>query len=57
MVDIVAYLPSTRPHMTATTVRKHSRIILALLAMTEWVSVATRKANCLGSHCVTTSSD
>src|SRR6266581_3951932 len=34
MVDIVALLPWTRPHVTATTVRQLSRIIVAMVAMT-----------------------
>jgi putative transposase len=34
MVDIVALLQCTRPHLTATTVRQLSRIIVALVAMT-----------------------
>src|SRR5262249_26338351 len=33
MVDIVALLPCTRPHVTATTVRQLSRVIVALLTM------------------------
>ena len=34
MVDIVARLQCTRPHVTATTVRQLSRIIVAMVAMT-----------------------
>jgi hypothetical protein len=39
MVDIVALLHCTRPHVTATTVRQLSRIIVALLAMTGRVTM------------------
>ena len=39
MIDIVACLQCTRPHMTATTVRQLSRIIPALLAMTGRVTM------------------
>jgi putative transposase len=39
MVDIVALLHCTRPHVTATTVRQLSRIIVALLTMTGRVTM------------------
>ncbi len=39
MIDIVACLQCTCPHMTMTTVRQLSRIILALLAMTGRVTM------------------
>jgi putative transposase len=39
MVDIVALLHCARPHVTATTVRQLSRIIVALLAMTGRVTM------------------
>jgi IS4 transposase len=39
MVDIVARLQCTRPHVTATTVRQLSRIIVALVAMTGRVTM------------------
>jgi putative transposase len=39
MVDIVALLQCTRPHLTATTVRQLSRIIVALVAMTGRVTM------------------
>jgi putative transposase len=39
MVDIVALLQCTRPHVTATTVRQLSRIIVALVAMTGRVTM------------------
>src|SRR5215475_10595356 len=39
MVDIVALLHCTRPHVTATTVRQLSRIIVALVAMTGRVTM------------------
>jgi putative transposase len=39
MVDIVALLQCTRPHMTATTVRQLSRIIVAMVAMTGRVTM------------------
>ncbi len=39
MIDIIACLQCTRPHMTATTVRQLSRIIPALLAMTGRVTM------------------
>jgi len=39
MVDIVALLHCTRPHVTATTVRQLSRIIVAMLAMTGRVTM------------------
>jgi hypothetical protein len=39
MVDIVALLQCTRPHVTATTVRQLSRIIVAIMAMTGRVTM------------------
>ena len=39
MVDIVALLQCTRPHVTATTVRQLSRIIVAMVAMTGRVTM------------------
>jgi putative transposase len=39
MVDIVALLPCLRPHVTATTVRQLSRIIVAMVAMTGRVTM------------------
>ena len=39
MVDIVALLHCARPHVTATTVRQLSRIIVALLTMTGRVTM------------------
>lgn len=39
MVDIVALLQCTRPHVTATTVRQLSRIIVAMMAMTGRVTM------------------
>src|SRR5215469_4424531 len=39
MVDIVALLQCTRPHVTATTVRQFSRIIVAMVAMTGRVTM------------------
>ncbi len=39
MVDIVALLHCTRPHVTATTVRQLSRIIVAMVAMTGRVTM------------------
>ena len=39
MVDIVALLQCARPHVTATTVRQLSRIIVAMLAMTGRVTM------------------
>src|ERR671937_345736 len=39
MVDIVALLPGVRPHVTATTVRQLSRIIVAMVAMTGRVTM------------------
>jgi len=39
MVDIVALLQCTRPHLTATAVRQLSRIIVALVAMTGRVTM------------------
>lgn len=39
MVDIVALLPCTRPHVTAPTVRQLSHIIVALLTMTGRVTM------------------
>jgi len=39
MVDIVALLHCARPHMTATTVRQLSRIIVAMVAMTGRVTM------------------
>src|SRR5262249_29935462 len=39
MVDIVALLRCTRPHVTATTVRQLSRIIVAMMAMTGRVTM------------------
>ncbi len=52
MIDIVACLQCTRPHMTATTVRRLSRIILALLAMTGRVTMLglSRRADKGGSY-------
>ena len=42
MVDSVALLPCTRPHVTATTVRQWSRIIVALVAITGRVTMVGR---------------
>ena len=42
MVDIVALLQCTRPHVTATTVRQWSRISGALMAMTGRVTMGGR---------------
>jgi hypothetical protein len=39
MVDIVALLQWTRPHVTAATVRQLSRIIVAMVAMTGRVTM------------------
>jgi putative transposase len=39
MVDIVALLQCTRPHVTATTVRQLSRIIVAMMGMTGRVTM------------------
>jgi DDE superfamily endonuclease len=39
MVDMVALLQCTRPHVTATTVCQLSRIIVAMMATTEWVTM------------------
>ncbi len=39
MVDIVALLQCTRPHVTATTIRQLSRIIVAMVAMTGRVTM------------------
>ena len=39
MVDIVALLHCLRPHVTATTVRQLSRIIVAMVAMTGRVTM------------------
>jgi putative transposase len=39
MVDMVALLQCTRPHVTATTVRQLSRIIVAMVAMTGRVTM------------------
>ncbi len=39
MVDIVALLQCVRPHVTATTVRQLSRIIIAMVAMTGRVTM------------------
>ena len=39
MVDIVALFPCARPHVTATTIRQLSRIIVAMVAMTGRVTM------------------
>ena len=52
MVDIVALLHCLRPHMTATTVRQLSRIIVAMVAMTGRVTMVgiARWADTGGSY-------